>query len=69
MSIDDRYEPKYQDEVKNMHNETCGVVIAKYYIDGVNYIDVRDGGERVYYHTPASRWAVVHTREELEGID
>jgi len=50
--------PDYQDEVKNINNETTGVVIAVYIKNGVKYFDVRTD-EHIYYETPASNWTVV----------
>jgi hypothetical protein len=51
--------PEYQDEVKNVKNDTAGTVIAKYTIEGKTYLDIRSTEEKVYYATPIENWTVV----------
>lgn len=56
--------PEYRDVVKHKRNETTGVVIAKYKLDGLTYLDIRSFEERVYYKTPIENWSVIRTEEE-----
>lgn len=57
-------ECKLQDEVKNLHNETTGTVIAKYKLFGLTYIDVRGSDDKIYYNSPVTNWETVRTEEE-----
>lgn len=57
-------EPNYQDEVKNRLNDSTGVVIAKYTMDGETYLDVRGSEDRIFYHTKAKNWDVVNTEKD-----
>ena len=62
-------DPECQDQVKNVKNDTTGVVIAKYPLkrgDGelVWFLDVRAGDERIYYQTLMTNWTVVKACDE-----
>jgi len=49
--------PLYQDEVQHKNNETRGVVIAVYTVDGIQYFDVRSD-DHIHYKTIAANWKV-----------
>lgn len=57
-------EPQYQDVVKHRKNDTVGTVIAKYMLNGEQYIDVRLD-DNVRYSSPAANWEVVRTEEDI----
>jgi len=56
-------DPGYQDEVKNILNDTTGTVIAAYAINGEIYFDVRSDDE-IHYQTPAKNWETTVAYEE-----
>ena len=57
--------PRYQDYVKNKHNDASGTVIAVYERNDQTYCDVRSDDGRIYYETLASNWKTVRTEDEL----
>lgn len=57
-------DPEFQDKVKNIKNDATGVVIAKYKTNGIYFLDVRDGYERIWYNTPMANWTVVKACDE-----
>lgn len=52
-------EPNFQDIVKHKTADVGGTVIAKYIMDGVQYLDVREGDSHIYWTTPAKNWETV----------
>ena len=61
-------EPDLYDEVRNIHNEMTGTVIAIYpKIPGdektEKLLDVRGANDKIYYATPAKNWKVVEKWE------
>ena len=49
-------EPEYQDVVKSKTSDISGIVIAKYTIEGKNFLDVRGSDDKIYYQTLAGNW-------------
>lgn len=58
-------EPEFQDEVRHNKTEFFGTVIAKYMEKGIQYLDVRDTSNRIWYHTPAQNWSIVRAYNDL----
>jgi len=61
-------EPDLYDEVRNIHNEMTGTVIAIYpKIPGdeksEKLLDVRGANDKIYYATAAKNWKVVEKWE------
>jgi hypothetical protein len=56
--------PELRDEVKHILGEMSGIVITKYWKNGVSYLDVRGINDKIYYETPTSNWTVLKVCDE-----
>lgn len=57
--------PEFQDDVRHREQQDeVGVVIAKYPIEGKQFLDVRMSDDRIVYKTPAENWETTRTEEE-----
>lgn len=50
--------PEFQDEVRHVSGEAVGVVIAKYTLNDIEFLDVRTD-EKIIYETPNANWETI----------